>query len=175
VTAALVDAIHSATPDLGTWVEVASLSQADPNPTQNRLALCLYAIEEHPHLRNRPLQPTAAGYVRPPLAVRLSYLMTYVGGADEAQLRLARVLAVFHTRPILGPTTLDPALGALVGQVTVRLRSTTADERNQVWGALGRPARLSLYYDVDVAPVEPLAQEGRGRIDTHRIDYVGLP
>ena len=56
--------------------------------------------------------------------------------------------------------------------MTVRLRTTTPDERNQIWGALGRPARLALFYDVDVAPVPPLAHEGRGRITEHRIDYV---
>lgn len=171
VTQALLDEVHRRTPDLGTWAVAASLSEADPAPAANRLAVALLAVSEHDHLRNAPAVPSPEGFRRAPLALRLHYLMTWTGPHDEAQLRLARVLAVFHTTPVLGPAHLAPELAAQVERVTVRLRTTTADERNQVWGALGRPARLALFYDVDVAAVSPLEPlDGWGRIETSRTD-----
>ena len=174
VTESLVDFVHNQTPDLGSWVIISSLSNADSDPTKDRLAVAMFAVEEHPHLRNRPLVSTPAGYVRPALSLRLHYLMTYVGPHDEAQTRLARVVQVFHTTPILQSSDLRSDLVGLVDRVTVRLRSTDADERNQIWGALGRAARLALFYEVDVAPVEALEREGRGQILEHRIDYAEM-
>lgn len=175
VTDSLIDFIHAQTADLGSWVVISSLSQADPDPTKDRLAVSLYAVEEHPHLLNRPLVASPAGYVRPALALRLRYLMSYAGSHDEAQLRLARVIQVFHTTPILGESQLRPDLAAEVNRITIRLVSTTPDERSQIWGALGRSARLGLFYEVDVAPVEPIQQEGRKEILEHQIQYVGAP
>jgi hypothetical protein len=176
VSETLVDVIENATPDLGSWVELSSLSAADKEPTTRRLALALYAVEEHPHLVNRPLVSSPDGeYVRAPLALRLHYLASYTGDHDEAQSRLARVVAVFHTTPILGPAQMPPALAEAVASLTVRLVTTTADERNQVWGALGRAARLALFYGVDVAPVDLVDHDGAGTVQTHRIDYVGAP
>jgi hypothetical protein len=175
VSETLVDVIEQATPDLGSWVELSSLSAADKEPTARRLALALYAVEGHPHLVNRPLVSSPAGYVRPPLALRLHYLATYTGEHDEAQSRLARVVAVFHTTPIVGSALMSPTLAQEVATLTVRLLTTTADERNQIWGALGRSARLALFYDVDVAPVDLISQEGAGTVRAHRIDYVGAP
>ncbi|KQY42963.1 Pvc16 family protein [Cellulomonas sp.] len=175
VSETLVDVIEQATPDLESWVDLSSLSAADADPTVRRLALALYAVEEHPHLVNRPLVSSPTGHVRAPLALRLHYLVTYVGAHDEAQSRLARVVAVFHTTPIIGPAQMSPALAQEAATLTVRLVTTTADERNQVWGALGRSARLALFYDVDVAPVDLLAHDGAGSVRTHRIDYVGAP
>lgn len=173
VSESLVDVIENATPDLGSWVELSSLSAADKEPTLRRLALALYAVEEHPHLVNRPLVTSPDGYVRAPLALRLHYLVSYTGDHDEAQSRLARVVAVFHTTPIVGPAQLPPALAQDVASLTVRLVTTTADERNQIWGALGRAARLALFYGVDVAPVNLVAHDGAGAVQAHRIDYVG--
>jgi hypothetical protein len=175
VSETLVDVVHQATPDLGTWAVLSSLSAADVDPAANRLAVALYAIEEHPHMRNRPLVSSPAGYVRPPLALRLHYLMAYTGAHDEAQTRLARVVAVFHTSPVIHQPQLPPALAAQVQTVTVRLVSLTADERNQIWGALGRSARLALFYEVDVAPVDLITHEGAGEITSLRLDYVTAP
>ena len=176
VTDALIGHIRSRTPDLGDWVVLNSLSSADTAPASGRLVIAVVAVEEHDHLRNRPLVATGDGYRRAPLALRLHYLMTYTGPHDEALLRLARVIQVFHTTPILGPAELSPEVSAQVARITVRLRTTTPDERNQVWTALGRPARLSLFYEVDVAPVDLLeGPDGWGKVTEHRVDYVGIP
>jgi hypothetical protein len=172
VSQTLVDVIHQATPDLGSWVVLSSLSGADADPPTQRLAVALHAVEEHPHLRNRPLVSSPEGYVRAPLALRLHYLVIYVGPADEAQTRLARVVQAFHSTPIIGRPRMPIELAERVETITVRLTTTTADERNQIWGALGRPARLALFYEVDVAPVEVADRDGAGRVTEHRLDYV---
>ena len=69
---------------------------------------------------------------------------------------------------------LQPPLADQVSAIAIRLLSPTADERNQVWGALGRPGRLALFYEVDVAPVPVLEREGAGRVTSHEIRYVGV-
>ena len=174
VSEALRDLVHQATPDLGSWVVLHSLSQADKVALpDNKAILALIAVAEHPHLRNRPLVEGLAGLVRAPLSLQLTYLVTYIGEHDESQTRLGRIVQAFHTTPILRAQDLAPPLAEEVESVVVRLLAPTADERNQVWASLGRPGRLSLFYEVDVAPVPVLEREGAGRVREHRIDYVG--
>jgi len=180
ITAALAGHIESRTPDLGSWVDVHSMSAADPAPTTNRLVLALIAVDAHEHLRNTPPVSTPDGYRRAPLHLRLSYLVTHVGPHDEAQARLARVLAIFHTTPILRTADLPADVAAHVSTLTVHLRNTTADERGHIWSALGRQARLALFYTVDVALIDLLGDpDGWGVVTRHRVDYgvhpVGAP
>jgi hypothetical protein len=176
VSEALQDVIHQATPDLGSWLVLHSLSQADKAPVPDlKGILSLVAVEEHPHLRNRPLVDGIAGLVRAPLSLKLLYLATYIGDHDEAQTRLGRIVQAFHTTPILRRPDMRPPLADMVESITIRLVAPTHDERNQIWGALGRAGRLSVFYEVDVAPIPVLEREGAGRIREHRIDYVGAP
>ncbi len=174
VSGALVDVIHQATPDLTPWMVQHSLSQGDTTPVPDtRGILALIAVEEHGHLRNRPLVEGIAGLVRPPLALRLQYLVTYIGVHDEAQARLARIVQAFHTTPVLRSPDLQPPLADQVETVTVRLLNPTHDERNQIWGALGRAGRLALFYQADVMPIPVIEREGAGRVREQRIEYVG--
>lgn len=176
VSEALVDLIERSTPDLDGWVVQHSLSQAETTPVpENKAVLALLAVAEHPQLRNRPLVEGVGGLVRAPLALQLHYLVTYIGAHDEAQTRLGRIAQAFHTTPILRAPALAPGLAEQVGSLAIRLGAPTADERNQIWSALGRPGRLALFYEVDVAPVPPLERDGAGRVHEHRIDYVGRP
>ena len=175
VTAALVAHIQTRLPDVGT-VQVHSLSAADGALPTGKLVIALVAVEESEHLRSLPLVETGDGFQRQPLHLRLSYVITYIGPHDEAQARLARVLALFHTTPILRSGELPPVLATRLGTVTVQLRNTTADERDRIWSAWRREGRLALYYDVDIALVDLLAgEEGWGKVTQHRVDYVGAP
>lgn len=172
VSEALRDVIHQATPDLGAWIVLHSLSQAEKTAIpDNKGVLALVAVEEHDHLRNRPLVESSTGLVRAPLSLKLHYLVTYVGEHDEAQNRLARIVQAFHTSPVLRAPVLQPPLADTVDTVAVRMEAPSADQRNQVWGALGRPGRLALFYEVDVAPVPVLERQGAKRVEQHRIEY----
>lgn len=172
VTKALVDHLLSRTSDLGSgWVDVSALDNGG-NLAVNHLHVCLYAIEEHDHLRNAPLVETPAGWQRPPLALRLRYVMTYAANSHtEAQARLARVLQVFHSTPVLGPSHLPPEVASQVERLTIRLLSPDDEQRNNLWTAFGRGMRLALYYLVDVALVRPVEQEGAGTVREHRVEY----
>lgn len=173
VTEALIDLIESKTPETPNWVQATSLHGGPATePTAEKLHVFLYAVEEHAHLRNQPPVLTPDGYRRPPLALRLHFLMTYIDSDHlECQARLAKVAEIFYDAPILGPDRLRPALAAKVGRVTVRMRNPGAEERSQVWTSLGRPMRLALYYDVDIAPVESQLAEGAAEIRRREIDY----
>jgi len=173
VSEALVDVIHAATPDMGDWIELHSLTTNGTAPTTTNAQLALIAVAPHPHMINRPLVEGIAGLVRAPLHLRLTYVITYLGEHSEAQIRMDRVAQAFHTMPIIKRTDLTPPLSDSVESITIRMLSPTADERNQIWGTLGRPGPLALFYEVDVAPVPVLEREGAGRIQAHTINYVG--
>ncbi|MFE1437300.1 Pvc16 family protein [Streptomyces sp. NPDC058739] len=170
VTSTLRDLIESRSGLPAGWVEVNSLDSGT-NLTQDKLHICLYAIEEHGHVRNGPLVSTTAGYERPPLGLALSYVMTFTGNHLECQKRLARVAQVFHSTPRLGAAELSPAVQPLIQQLTVRLRSPSSEERTSLWTAYGRDFRLALYYGVEVVPLPPLGPESTTRVTEHRVTY----
>jgi hypothetical protein len=168
VTEALVAYIGVRTADLnppgGSWIAIRSLD-GDGDPVADKLNVFLYAVEEHPHYRNQSLVHTDEGYVRPPLGLRLHYLMAHHSvDHAECQRRLTRVLEALHGQPRLGPEHLPPEVLRLVDHLAVRLYSPSMDERYQVWSAIGRSMRLALYYQIDVAMIEPVDPEGRGVI-----------
>jgi hypothetical protein len=173
VTEALIDLIAAKTPETPNWVLATGLhGGTGTDPTTEKLHIALYAVEEHAHLRNQPPVLTPDGYRQAPLSLRLHYLMTYIDSDHlECQARLAKVAEIFHDTPILGPERLRPALAAKVGRITVRMRNPGAEERSQIWTGLGRPMRLALYYDVDVAPIESTALEGARAIERREIEY----
>jgi len=175
VTEALVKVVLDATPDLAPWVQIRSLAQGDTAPDDKKAVIALIAVAPHPHMINRPLVESSVGLVRAPLNLKLTYLVTYIGDHDEAQTRLGRIVQAFHTTPVLTGADLQPPLRDTVDAIAIRLLSPTHDERNQVWGVLGRPGRVALFYEVDVAPVPVIEREGAGRVKSHRIDYVGAP
>ena len=174
VTKAIVAHLELQTADLGDWISVSMLNHDATTPlATNKLHVALYGIEEHGHMRNRPLEESiAGGLVRPPMLLRLQYVIVYVTELPlEMQLRLWRVIQVFHTTPRLQVATLDPDLAKQVATLTVRLRAPTLDERNQLWTALHRPLLPAVYYEVDVAPVPVTQREGAGRVKTLEVDY----
>lgn len=178
VTRTLVDHLQAATADIGAnWIQTTSLGGSGAL-AQDKLHVCLYAVAEHSHLRNQPLQRAArGGYELPPIALGLHYLLVFESSTDdhlEQQARLSRIIQVFHTQPILGPASLSTALPPRVQQLTVRLHSPGPEERSQIWGAYSRPLQLALYYEVDVAFLPPLAHEGAGEISDHEVRYAEL-
>src|SRR5262245_9638242 len=110
VSEALQDVIHQTTPDLGSWIVLHSMSQAETPLPDAKGVLALIAITEHAYTRNRPLVEGIAGLVRAPLSLKLHYLVTFTGDHDEAQRRLGRVVQAFHTTPILRAPDLSPPL-----------------------------------------------------------------
>ena len=142
------------------WITIAALQQDQPLALpQNKLVLFLYGVEENAHLRNRAAVPTNGGFVQPPLAMTLHYLITYISkDGSDAQDWLSQVLRAFQSQQRLGPADLDPTLEGEVDHLVVRMRSVTPEDVQKIWTALNLGMRLSLYYDVDAAMIAPLVQ-----------------
>jgi uncharacterized protein DUF4255 len=152
--------LHDSSPELpANWLDLANLQADDMTEVEpGHVTLFLYAIGENRHLHNQPLERLADGSFRQaPLALTLSYLLAYNGAnAEKGQEHLAVVLRAFHSRPRLGPAELHESLHGKVEGLTVRLRAVTTEELNQIWTALNVGMRPALFYDVDVAVIEPL-------------------
>lgn len=173
VTETLISIIHRETPDLGEWVTPISLHNTNA-PTAGNLALFLYHIEEHAHIRNRPLEFDGDSYRRPPLMLRLCYLAAWFGneGAQahlDEQARLERLLQAFHSHPVIPASDLPASLGS-VDQLSVRLWSPTIEEQNEVWTGLSQPMRLGLFYKVDAVPIMPTTRGGPPIVE-QQIEY----
>ena len=176
VSETIADLIESSAPELAPWVSHVGL-ESDSNTLPNDgLVLSLYSIEENGHMRNRPPELDGEHFRRAAMSMRLSYLVFFNGAATptqhlETQSRLDRVAQIFHTNPILGPAILAPSLIGVIDRLAVRLWSPTAEERNQIWTAFGRPMRLALYYLVETVPIVPTQADGSTPITTETIEY----
>ncbi|MBA2553986.1 MAG: DUF4255 domain-containing protein [Geodermatophilaceae bacterium] len=150
VTQALVDHLLAQTAELElTWIEAASL-EAAAILTQDRLQVCLYAIDEQGLVRNASTTPTDQNAA--PLALRLSYVLHYSSTDHlEVQRRLDRVIQVIRSTPVL---SLDSLAGA-VDRLEIRLHWPSAEELNSLWVAFGRGLRLAAYCQIDVALTPP--------------------
>ena len=176
VSEALVDVVHQATPDLGDWMVLHSLSQGDP--------VTLPDNQGDPGADRgggapAPAQPSAGrGHHRPGPgpAVAAAALPGHLHrrprrGPDPAGAASSRR----STPPrCCGRRTSQPPLADEVESLAIRLLDPTRDERNQIWGALGRAGRLALFYEVDVAPVAGPRARGRrpGARAPHRVRRV---
>src|SRR4051794_35436551 len=96
VSKTLLDVLNtsSVAPD-SSWAEIASLA-SDGNPQNKKVNVFLYAVEEHPHMRNQPLVRVGDRFHRPPMSLKLHYLITYVGAQADTEAHLALVLRTFH-------------------------------------------------------------------------------
>jgi hypothetical protein len=98
---------------------------------------------------------------RPPLPLRLHYLMTpvtYKGGAggapDIEQKVMGRVMQALHTRPILRGVDLSGTdFEGTETQLNVRLETLSLDETSRVWEALEGSFQLAISYEVSIVNV----------------------
>lgn len=129
-----------------------ALSAPDSDvPAAARLSIYLYHIEPDPQLRNQPdLSIGTTGLVRPPLALRLYYLLTPLLDDEEVnQLVLGRILQALHDRPFIdevagGP--LDDSRGGGSPELRLSLEPMTLENLSRVWHAMGSNYRLSVAY-----------------------------
>lgn len=149
VTSALAELlrVRGGDPD---WVAVGSLDAGTPL-TPHQIHLCLCGVAEHPYLRNAPLAGPPGRLQRPPLGLRLTYVVTGLGFRPlELQARLGKVAQIFHSVPALGADDLGPCLASRLRKLTIRLLDLPVADRTALWSAHGRPMHLSLYYEADM-------------------------
>jgi hypothetical protein len=125
------------------------------------LSVWLYRVLRDEERLNAPPVRVGPDLVRrPPLPLRLHYLLTPVTATDAAdgtateQVILGKVLQIFHdTCRLRGVSLRDDFSGTEI-DLHLRLESLTVDELTRVWDALEAPYRLSVSYEVSVVEID---------------------
>jgi Pvc16 N-terminal domain len=123
------------------------------------LSVYLYHISPDASLRNQPQLPVGtAGLIKPPLSLRLSYLITPLLGTEAlSQMLLGRVMQSLHDQPLitmLGGQPLDDSLGGGSPAIRVWMEPLALEELTRIWHALGTSYRLSLAYQLRVVLID---------------------
>lgn len=128
-------------------------------PAGLTLTITLYEILEDAPSRNRPRpqQPdgTAVVSTKPPMALRLHYLLTPWGGdsVTEQQI-LGRAMQALYDEAILGGTMLLGGLQGSTDTLKITLIPLTLEDRSRVWYAIQKPYRLSVNYEIRVVNLD---------------------
>jgi hypothetical protein len=143
-------------------ITVSGLDLADD---ELRLNWFLYRVG--PNLAFRNMEPPQTGWHtargRPPLALRLSYLLTAhpakAAGDDQEQFAhagLAAVMRALHEHAILGAgdPTLSPLAQPLVEPLRIALEDLDVEALSKLWTAATTPMRLSVGYEVALVVVD---------------------
>ncbi len=143
----------------------------DGNEDTLRLNWFLYRVSPDPTYRN--MEPPTTGWRtargNPPLALRLSYLLSAfpaaktAGGDQEqfAHVGLAAVMQAVYENAIVGDSSpvLTPALATfvdpLIEPIRISLEDLDLEAVTKIWTAASKPIRLSVGYGVSVVLIEP--------------------
>ena len=129
------------------------------NPASAKLSIYLYSIEVDPQLRNQhPLPVGSTGLVRPPLALRLHYLVTPLRtGEDLNHLILGRVMQALHDKPVIdtiGGAPMDDSRGGGNAAMRLSLQPMRLEDIARIWHAMGSDYRLSVAYEMRTVMVD---------------------
>jgi hypothetical protein len=146
----------------------------DRDSDELRVNWFLYRISPNSAYWN--MEPPATGWTtargRPPLALRLQYLLTAfpasaTNGGDQEQFAHAALTATMqalHMNAILGED--DPATSELakplVEPLRISLDSLDLESLSKLWTATTQPLRLSIGYDVSLVVVDSPAVHSAG-------------
>jgi hypothetical protein len=128
-------------------------------PAGLTLTITLYEILEDPPSRNRPRPQrpdgTAVVSTKPPMALRLHYLLTPWGGdALTEQQILGRAMQALYDDAILAGTELLGGLRGSADTLKITLIPLSLEDRSRVWYAIQKPYRLSVNYEVRVVNLD---------------------
>jgi hypothetical protein len=124
-------------------------------PAGLTLTVTLYEILEDAPSRNRPRpqrpDQTAVVSTKPPMALRLHYLLTPWGGdqVTEQQI-LGRAMQALYDDAIFAGAALLGGLQGSTDTLKLTLIPLTLEDRARVWYAIQKPYRLSVNYEVRV-------------------------
>ncbi|MGE6761510.1 DUF4255 domain-containing protein [Corallococcus interemptor] len=159
----LFNHIQGETPD----IDVTTLppdKARDSEATNHQLNLFLFQVTHNAALRNMELptpgRTNEGGF--PPLALRLSYMLTAYAPADDdiaSHSLLGRAMLVLHDHAVLGPEEIRTALPGndLYKQVErVRLTPETLslEDVSKLWTAFQTQYRISVVYQVSAVLIE---------------------
>ena len=151
----------------GRVVSINSPREMREEADQEGLSIWLYRIERDDQRLNIPDERIAPNLVRrPPLPLRLHYLMTPVtfkgghGGAPDIEQKvMGRVMQALHTRPILRGSDLNGTdFEGTETQLHIRPETLTLDETSRVWEALEGSFQLTVSYEVSVVNIAVITE-----------------
>src|SRR6266540_1985230 len=124
------------------------------------LSVWLYRVIRDEERLNAPPERIAPNLLRrPPLPVRLHYLVTPITGAqsqigpETEQVILGKVLQSFHDHPTLRGTDLQGDFSGTEVELIVRLETLSLEDIARVWDALDASYQLSVSYEVSVVEI----------------------
>ena len=133
-------------------------------PAALTLTVTLYEILEDAPSRNRPRPQQPAGTAvistKPPMALRLHYLLTPWGGDSgyrAADPGAGHAGALRRRDPRAGPTLLGGLQGS-ADTLKITLIPLTLEDRSRVWYAIQKSYRLSVNYEVRVVNLDATAE-----------------
>jgi hypothetical protein len=135
----------------------------------------LYEILEDAPSRNRPRpqQPngTAVVSTKPPMALRLHYLLTPWGGdpLTEQQI-LGRAMQALYDDAILAGTELLAGLQGSTDTLKITLIPLSLEDRSRVWYAIQKPYRLSVNYEVRVVNLDATVEQRDEVVQSRTLD-----
>jgi hypothetical protein len=147
----------------------------DTAPGGPTLTITLYEILEDGPSRNRarPQQPdgTAVVSTKPPMALRLHYLLTPWGGdpVTEQQI-LGRAMQILYDDAILAGTMLSGGLRGSADTLKITLIPLTLEDRARVWYAIQQKYRLSVNYEVRVVNLDATAELREEVVQSRTLD-----
>jgi len=142
---------------LNAHAELNDLSGAAPPGLA--LTVTLYEVLEDGPSRNRPRPQRPDGTTivsrKPPMALRLHYLLTPWGGdqVTEQQI-LGRAMQVLYDDAILAGTDLLKGLQGSSDTLKIALIPLTLEDRSRVWYSIQKSYRLSVNYEVRVVNLD---------------------
>jgi hypothetical protein len=149
-------------PPLNARAQLDDLSGAAPAGLT--LTITLYEILEDAPSRNRPRPQrpdgTAVISTKPPMALRLHYLLTPWGGdALTEQQILGRAMQALYDDAILAGTELLGGLQGTTDILKITLIPLSLEDRSRVWYAIQKPYRLSVNYEVRVVNLDATVEQ----------------
>jgi Pvc16 N-terminal domain len=160
-------------PPLNARAELNDLSGTAP--VGLTLTITLYEILEDAPSRNRPRPQRASGTAtlskKPPMALRLHYLLTPWGGdsVTEQQI-LGRAMQALYDEAILGGTMLLGGLQGSTDTLKLTLIPLTLEDRSRVWYAIQKPYRLSVNYEVRVVNLDATEEQRDEVVQSRELD-----
>jgi len=123
-----------------------------------KLSLYLYHIEKSGHLNNEPLLRVGPQQFIRPFYVDLHYLLTPVTNSPTDNLTImGHCIQVFSANGIIRDPFLELAREPSPGEARLRMLAHDLDAMNKLWGALAKPYRMSVAYEVSPVPVESVS------------------
>jgi hypothetical protein len=158
----LFNHLQAGTPDIS--VTTLPPDKARGSATNNQLNLFLFQVSPNAALRNMELrtQGLTNGGGLPPLALRLSYMLTaYAPGDDDIDSHklLGKAMLLLHDHTVLGAEEIRTALDGndlykQVERVRVTLDPLSLEDVSKLWTAFQTQYRISVVYQVSAVLIE---------------------